>query len=424
MSAGSRPPKGAWLTVLGLDAAGTTLPAHGALLRGARLVVGGARHLDLAAPLVDGAETATWARPLSDTVDRILAARGAPVVVLATGDPMSFGIGVTLARHVPPAEMTVIPAPSAFALACARLGWAREAVDAITLHGRPLALLRAALAPGARILALSHDGDTPRHVAALLAADGWGPSRLIALSDMGAAAERRHEGTAADWPHGRIADLNTLAIEALPGPDARILGRSPGLPDDAFAHDGQMTKREARALALARLRPAPGALLWDVGAGCGSISIEWLRAAPGYPARHARAVAVERDPARCRLIAANAERLGTPLLQVVTGPAPDALAALDPPDVVFVGGGLAAPGLLEACLDRLSPGGRLVAHAVTLEGEARLLAMHAARGGDLTRIAVARAAPLGPVARGPGEGGPRTGWRPAMPVTQWALELR
>jgi precorrin-6Y C5,15-methyltransferase (decarboxylating) len=254
-------------------------------------------------------------------------------------------------------------------------------------------------------LILSEDATTPAAVAALLCARGYGGSRITVLEHLDGARERRLDGTAADWSANDVADLNTLAVDCTAGANAPLLPRSPGLPDEAFRHDGQMTKREVRAATLAALAPVAGQLLWDVGAGCGSIAVEWMRAAP-----RAQAVAIERQAARRAMIAENAESLGTPLLKIVAGEAPAALAGLDAPDAVFVGGGASNDGLIEACWRALKPGGRLVANAVTLEGEQALLAWQQQHGGALTRFAIARAEPVGPF----------QGWRPMMPVTQYA----
>ncbi len=299
-------------------------------------------------------------------VDEIVGLRGTPVCVLATGDPMFFGIGVTLAKRVSVDEMTILPAPSAFSLACARLGWPLAEVETLTLHGRPLALINGYIQPGARLLILSNDGATPCQVAGVLRERGYGESRLSVFEHMGGDKERCIEATAADWAQDRVADLNTLAVACIADPGAAHLPRVPGLPDDAFAHDGQLTKREVRAATLAALAPAPGQLLWDVGAGCGSIAIEWLRAAP-----NARAIAIERDAARRALIEANAATLGVPRLEIVAGVAPAALGGLAAPDAVFIGGGVADAALVEACWRALRLGGRLVANVVTVEGERR-----------------------------------------------------
>jgi precorrin-6Y C5,15-methyltransferase (decarboxylating) len=330
--------------------------------------------------------------------------------VLATGDPLCYGVGTTLLRRFAPEECLILPAPSAFSLACARLGWPLDRVETLTLHGRPLELILARLYPGARILALSEGAATPAQVAELLVGHGLGDARLVVLEHMGGPRERRLEATAGAWTEPEVAAFNTLAVE-IPA-DARMpaASRLAGLPDAAFLGDGQMTKREVRAATLAALAPWPGALLWDVGAGCGSIAIEWLRSDP-----RCRAVAVEHKPRRVGLIAGNAAALGVPTLGIVEGRAPAALEGLDlegreRPDAVFLGGGLDTEGLFEACWAALKPGGRLVANVVTLEGEARLLALREAHGGELSRIQVARAEPIGPF----------HGWRPLMPVTQWA----
>ena len=395
-----------WLSIVGLGEDGPEVlaPAARALIESAQVLVGGARHLAMIPE--DRRERLTWTSPLSDLVEQILERRGQRICILATGDPMHYGIGVTLARRVPPEEMTVLPSLSAFSLAAARLGWALESVECLTLHGRPLALLHPAIQPGARILALSDDASTPGKAAALLSARGYGESTMTVLEHMGGPKERRLEARAQDWGERAVADFNTLAIACAAGPEAAELPCTPGLPDEAFRHDGQMTKREVRAVTLAALAPAPGQLLWDIGAGCGSVAIEWMRCQ-----RRNRALAIEREADRVALIAGNASALGTPHLKIVHGAAPDALDTLEhgeAPDAVFLGGGLSTPGLIEAAWGALKPGGRLVANAVTLEGEQALVALRAARGGELVRLAVSRAEPVGPF----------TGWRPLMPVTQ------
>ena len=395
-----------WLSIVGLgeDGLDGLSPLGRHLVDSAGVLVGGERHLGMLPD--DGRERLTWTRPLMDLVDRIVARRQRGVCILATGDPMWFGIGVTFAKRVPAEEMTILPAPSAFALASARLGWSLSEVECLTLHGRPMALLLPALYPGARVLALSDGGRTPREVAALLTERGFGDSRLTVLSHMGGERETRDAAMARNWTLDDVPAFNTLAIECVAQSGATVLPRAPGLPDDAFEHDGQMTKREVRAITLSRLGPLPGQCLWDVGAGCGSVAIEWLRAAG-----RSQAVAVERDEGRRAMMAANAAALGVPDLAIVAGAAPDALADLPRPDAVFVGGGASQPGVMERCWRALEPGGRLVANAVTLEGEAALLRWHGDVGGDLTRLQISRADPVGGL----------TGWRPAMPVTQWAV---
>ena len=307
--------------------------------------------------------------------------------------------------------MRVLPSPSAFSLACGRLGWSLPEVETLTLHGRPPATFRAAIQPGARVLVLSHDATTPAVIAELLRDAGYGESRVVVLEHMGGTEERQCARPPPASSRSRTCGTSTpSASSASPARTRRCFARTPGLPDDAFEHDGQLTKRALRAAALAALAPCPGQLLWDVGAGCGSVGIEWMRAARG-----ARAIAVERKTERLALIEGNAERLGTPGLRVVHGEAPAALADLDaPPDAIFVGGGLSTPGLLDACWDALSAGGRFVAHGVSLEGERALFDAHAAYGGELTRIAVSHATPLGRF----------RAFRPAYPVTELAVRKR
>ncbi len=356
----------------------------------------------------DGRERLVWPSPFDALVDEIERRRGRRVCVLATGDPMHYGVGVTLAGRIPPRDMTIVPAPSAFALACARLGWSRAEVETLSLHGRPLSLVLPALQPGAKLLLLSHDGRTPAQLAALLTGRGFGASRITVLERMGAANERRHDGTAEGWSAAEVADFSTVALECVAEPEAVVLPRVPGLPDAAYRNDGQLTKREVRAVTLAALGPAPGQLLWDVGAGAGSVAIEWMRHHP-----RCRAVALERRKDRIALIADNASALGTPGLQIVEGEAPGALEGLERPSAVFIGG-VQSPGTVEACWRALEPGGRLVANAVTVEGEQALARWHAELGGELTRIAISRAEALGPY----------TAWRPLRPVTQLRASQR
>ena len=396
----------AWLSVIGIGEEGLdglSGPAR-ALVEGAEVLVGGERHLALVPETA--AERLPWRQPLGDTIALIEERRGRRVVVLASGDPLHFGVASLLARHFAAGEIAVLPHLSAFSLAASRLLWPLEECIALSLHARPLDALRLHLAPGARILALSGDGDTPVQVAELLRDSGWGPSAMTVFAHMGGPRERRIDGIAESWPLGRIAALNTVALECRPAPRTRPLSRLAGLPDDAFEHDGQLTKREVRAATLAALAPLPGELLWDVGAGCGSVGVEWLRTG-----RELRAIAVERDRGRCDIIARNAARLGVPDLRVVQGAAPAALGALPAPDAIFLGGGSGDPELWPAVWQALKPGGRLVANAVTVEGETRLAQWHVLHGGTLTRLAVARVEPVGS----------HRGWRSLMAVTQLSL---
>ncbi|WP_280716889.1 precorrin-6y C5,15-methyltransferase (decarboxylating) subunit CbiE [Kitasatospora sp. MAP5-34] len=374
-------------------------------LREADAVLGAPRQLDLLPPEVPAARV-PWPSPLRPAVAGLLAAHaGQRLAVLASGDPMFFGIGRALAETVGPDRLRVLPHPSSVSYACARLGWPLEDTEMVSLVGRPLDSLALALHPGRRLLVLSADATTPAAVAALLTERGYGPSRLQVLEQLGGPAERRYEGPADGWPHPPGDPLNLVAVQCAAAPEAPRRSLVPGLPDDAYESDGQLTKRHIRAATLATLAPVPGELLWDVGGGSGSIAIEWLRSH-----RECRAVSVERDPVRAERIGRNAAALGVPRLQVVTGPAPDALAGLPTPDAVFIGGGLTAPGLLAACWDALRPGGRLVANTVTLESEALLTEWYHRHGGELLRLAVAHAVPVGGF----------TGWRQAMAVTQWS----
>jgi precorrin-6B C5,15-methyltransferase / cobalt-precorrin-6B C5,C15-methyltransferase len=392
-----------WLNVVGIGDGGLgSLSATArAIVEAGEILVGGERHLDMV-PDHPG-ERLRWRCPLEATLDELETLRGRRVVVLASGDPMCFGVGEVLARRFDPSELRVLPAPSAFSLACARLGWSLPQVVCLTAHSRPLGNVRRHVAPRARLIVLSRDGATPDALAQMLAGIGFGPSRLWVFEHLDGPGERRLDGTAAAWGTHNCAALNTVAIECIPGPNAEICARAPGLPDDLFESDGMITKRDVRAATLARLVPLPGQRLWDIGAGSGAIAIEWLRAADG-----AQAVAVEQDAARCATIVRNAESLGTPELTVLNAHAPDCLPDLPAPDAVFIGGGVSEPAMLETCWRALPSGGRLVANVVTVEGEQRLLAWHAQHGGELLRVDLARLDSLGSY---------RT-WRQSLPVTQ------
>ncbi|MFJ9770966.1 precorrin-6y C5,15-methyltransferase (decarboxylating) subunit CbiE [Kitasatospora sp. NPDC101157] len=393
------------ITVVGIGADGWSGLAAGsrAALRSAEVVVGGPRQLELLPHDEVAAERVAWPSPLRPAVPGLLADHaGRRLAVLASGDPMFFGIGRTLAETVGAERLRVLPHPSSVSYACARLGWPLEAAEVVSLVGRPLDTLTPALNPGRRLLVLSADAATPAAVAALLTERGFGSARLHVLEQLGSPAERRLDGRADDWPHPPGDPLNLIAVELGDGPRGSVV---PGLPDAAYESDGQLTKRHVRAATLAVLAPSPGELLWDVGGGSGSIAVEWLRAH-----RDCRAVSIERDPVRAGRIARNAAALGVPRLRVVTGPAPAALAELPTPDAVFIGGGLTAPGLLDSCWAALRPGGRLVANTVTLESEALLTEWYRRHGGELVKLAVAHAVPVGGF----------TGWRQAMPVTQWS----
>ncbi|MFG1477849.1 precorrin-6y C5,15-methyltransferase (decarboxylating) subunit CbiE [Xanthobacter sp. V4C-4] len=395
-----------WLTLVGIgeDGRAGLSPAQRRAIDGAELVVGGRRHLDLAAPF--SGEPLAWPRPLGDAFPQILARRGRPVCVLASGDPFNHGIGSVLGQKVAPQEMMCLPGPSAFSLAAARLAWALQDCLSLSLHGRALNRIVPHLTPRARILALSWDGATPARLAALLAERGFGASHLTVLEAMGGPRERVRATTAEAFALADVDPLNLIAVEVVAAPQARVVALTPGLDDSWFAHDGQITKSEVRALTLCALRPLPGERLWDIGSGSGSIAVEWCIRHPANTA-----VAVELRGDRAARIRGNAERFGAEGLSVVRGTAPEVLQGLPPPDAVFIGGGLTAAGVFEAAFAALPKGGRLVANVVTLEGEARLADLFRAHGGEMSRLSLARLDPVGSF----------HGWRPAMPVTQWRV---
>ncbi|OAP37719.1 precorrin-6Y methyltransferase [Sinorhizobium glycinis] len=395
-----------WLTIVGIGEDGVAGLGDEAkrLIAAAPVIFGGVRHIELAASLING-ESEVWQSPFEKSVEAIVSRRGSPVVVLASGDPFLYGVGATLARRIDAGEMRTIPAPSAFSLAASRLGWPLQELATVSLHGRPLDLIRPLLQPGARVLALTSDETGPKALAELLCESGFGQSRLTVLEALGGEGERVSRHVAASFALEEVHSLNVCAIEVVADAAARVLPLAGGLDDALFEHDGQITKREVRALTLSALAPRKGELLWDVGSGSGSIAIEWLLADPAM-----RAIAIEASPERAARIGRNAGRFGVPGLTVVDGQAPDALSGLGRPDAIFIGGGGSDAGVMEAAIAALPCGGRLVANAVTTEMEAVLLAHHARLGGSLIRIDIARASPVGTM----------TGWRPAMPVTQWS----
>lgn len=374
----------------------------------ADVLLGNTRQLDLV-PEPAGRRVA-WPSPMLPALPGLLAEHAdRAVCVLASGDPMFHGIGSTLARLVGPERLRVLPHPSSASLACARMGWPVHATAVVSLVGKPVELLHPSVQPGHRVLVLSSGPRTPAEVAALLRARGFGASRMTVLTDLGGASERRLQATADSWEQAEVPALNVIALECPADPATRPLPTTPGLPDDVFEHDGQLTKRDVRAVTVPRLAPGPGQLLWDVGAGAGSIAIEWMRVDPSC-----RAIAVEHREDRAARIVRNAAALGVPGLDVVTGAAPEALAGLEAPDAVFVGGGATVPGVLEACWSALRPGGRLVVNAVTLQSEVLVADWYDREGGELVRLSVEHASPVGGF----------TGWRPAMRVTQWVVSKR
>ncbi|MBG0810616.1 precorrin-6y C5,15-methyltransferase (decarboxylating) subunit CbiE [Methylosinus sp. H3A] len=393
-----------WLSLIGLgeDGLDALTPAARALISNASLIVGGARHLDLIGP--QKAETLCWPSPLSAAMETILSRRGAPVVVLASGDPFFFGVGDMIARNVATEEILCLPAPSSFALAAARLCWSQQDCTLLSLHGRAFERVTPHLQSAHRLLILSWDGTTPARLAAHLTALGMGESHVHVLEHMGGSKERVRNARASDFSLNDIAALNTIGVEVIAGSDARVLPLTPGLPDEWFEHDGQITKRDIRAVTLAALAPRRGERLWDIGAGSGSIAIEWMLADAAN-----RATAVEQNATRIARIARNAVSLGVPDLDIVEGAAPQALAGLPTPDVVFIGGGGDA-NVIEAAWDALLPArGRIVANAVTIETQALLIDAFQRRGGELVNMAISKARPIGGF----------HALEPALPVLQW-----
>jgi precorrin-6Y C5,15-methyltransferase (decarboxylating) len=395
-----------WLSLIGIgeDGAEALSPAAKRLIACAELVVGGKRHLALAGNLAS--EALPWPSPLSDAIPAILARRGRAVAVLASGDPFFHGVGATLARAIDPDEMICLPAPSAFSLAAARLGWAQQDCALLSLHGHALERIIPHLQPGARILALSWDETTPKKLAALLTTRRMGGSRLIVCEAMGGSRERLTSARADAFALSPIDPLNTVGIEIVAELGAEIVPLAAGLADEMFEHDGQITKRDIRAATLAALAPRRGERLWDIGAGSGSIGIEWMLCHPAN-----RTIAIEAKGERAARIARNAARLGVPDLSIVEGTAPDALAGLPRPDAVFVGGGASRAGVLDTAWEALPCGVRLVVNAVTLKTQAELIGRHEAQGGELVTLQIAVAEPLGGF----------FGFRPAMPVMRWTV---
>ena len=396
-------------------------PAAIAEIRQAKVIFGGKRHLAML-PGDIGGQQMPWISPFEANMAEIAKFRGQNPIILASGDPMFFGVGNTLVDHFGCENISVFPSPSSISLACARTGWALADCDVITLHGRKPENLRAHLRPRGRIIALSHDGATPALVAVMLYEAGYGDSKLTICERLGGAQEKITTKTAREWQHdalthlegsGVIDPLNVILIDLVADPKATILPIGPGLPDDAFIHDGMITKSDIRAQTLSSLGIWKGAVLWDLGAGCGSISIEWMRLG-------GQAVAIEQDGNRCDMIRKNATRLGTPdltlhhtsilaALEAATAKTGPKEGGLPTPDAIFIGGGITTPDLMEKCWDLLPLHGRMVANTVTLEGEQELFRFYNKIGGTLSRLAVSRLAPRGSF----------TGWHSLAPVTHY-----
>ncbi|MGR3290790.1 MAG: precorrin-6y C5,15-methyltransferase (decarboxylating) subunit CbiE [Paracoccaceae bacterium] len=396
-----------WLHIVGIgeDGFAGLTPATRAVVEAAEIIVGGERHHSLAWEIQ--ADRIAWPSPFGALIDTLIGHRGQRVVVLATGDPLWFSVGARIGRSIDPAEITYHPQVSAFQLAAARMGWSMADVETLTVHGRPVEQMIAFIQPDQRLLILTTGAETPGQIAKFLKQRGFGKSRLTVLAAMGGADEARFDGLAENWAHV-VPAFNTLAVDCIAATDAALLPRVPGLADELFQSDGTMTKQEVRAVTLAKLMPMRGALLWDIGTGCGSVAVEWMRGA-----RYARAVGIEPRADRRAMAAANALALGTPKLQLIDGKAPEILLQLDAPDAIFIGGGLTAD-VFDVAWAALKPLGRLVANAVTLESEATLVNLQKLHGGQLVKLSVERAEYLGSF----------RGWKPQRPVTQWSLIKR
>jgi len=399
-----------WLNIVGVTEQGIEAldPKARALLASAQVIIGPDRFLQKKQSITVGAEVTLikWQPPLSTMIEQIMQQRGEPTIILATGDPNWFGIGATLKKHVSDEEFQLHPSPSAFQLAAAKMHWPIQNTSCISLHGRAVETLHPHVLPANRVLALTSNADTVKHVAQILLSRGYKNSHLTVLENLGSANERRLSFPASEAMDQKMGDFYTLAIDCVANDDAPLLSTVPGLPDDAFISDGQLTKREVRSATLAKLAPFPGALLWDVGAGCGAVAIEWMRAA-----RDTKAICFERDDKRQQMIAHNRNALGTPTLEIVSGNAPQNLVQQPTPDAIFIGGDVANNELFSACWHALKPGGRLVANAVTMEGERALFDRHESHGGALARIEVSVTSNVGNYRV----------LKPRMAVTQWLV---
>lgn len=397
------------ITVVGIGAdgwVGLSDTARAAILQ-ADEVIGSARQLAMLPS--EGPTQRVLPSPLGPFLDELNAADERRLCILASGDPMLHGIGASIARRLgehafDAGRLAVLSHPSALALACARLGWPEADVTVVSTVTTPLSAVNRALQPGRRLIVYVHGQDGAAELARTVTDSGFGPSDFIVLEQLGGPDELVYRSTAAAWGTRDSGPLVAVAIRCVAAADTPLLPVIPGLPDAAYEHDGALTKRHVRAATLAALAPTPGALLWDVGAGSGSIGIEWLRCEPT-----AHAFAIESRADRSERIARNAAALGVPQLRLVTGEAPQALTDLAAPDAVFVGGGL-TDEVIDTAWDALRAGGRLVANAVTAEGEQLLLGAAGRHRGELVKLSVSQLEPLGRF----------SAWRPALPIVQWS----
>ncbi|MCG8507644.1 MAG: precorrin-6y C5,15-methyltransferase (decarboxylating) subunit CbiE [Rhodospirillales bacterium] len=394
-----------WLQVIGVGDNGwkSLSPEGREALETAEVVIGSERLFVRLSGL--RAECVQWPSPITEVAEVIRTYHGRRVAVVATGDPLWYSVGSLIAKSFASEEVRFHPQLSSFQQAACHMGWALQEVACETIHGRPIELISPLLGDGQRLLLLGENSESPKRVAAFLRQNGFAASGITVLSHLGGVEESRAEGWAENWEQP-VPSFHVLAIECrASGPQKTEAGRVPGLSDDHYEHDGQITKREVRAVTLSKLRPMPGELLWDIGCGAGSVAIEWVRAAPG-----ARAIGVDRDAERLGMARRNASRLGAVKLELIEGDAAEILSQSEDPDAVFFGGGMTMEAI-EKAHARLRPHGRLVCNAVTLESETLLANCHDRFGGEMCRIAIDTLSPIGS----------RRGWRPSMPVTQWSL---
>lgn len=392
-----------WLTIIGMGEDGWEGISNRArlVLKTTEVIVGSSRLLKLLPNIK--AERHEWPQPFSAVIERIKPLAGRKTVILATGDPLNYGVFRKLLEFIPFEEMTVIPHISAFSLAASRMGWSLPDCDTLSLHGRAAANLESFIQPGAKLIVLTADASTIPEIVRRLEARGFGQSQVSVLENLGGENERVSKYI----PSTDYSALNTVAVHCIASPDAKVYSRLAGLPDDAFIHDGQLTKREVRAATLASLAPAPDQLLWDIGAGCGSIAIEWMRSTRGC-----EAIAFEHNAERLAMISRNADALGTPRLKIISGKAPEALEGAAAPHAVFIGGGVGNDGVFDSAWSKLKAGGRLVANVVTLEGEMHLYDLQEKHGGDLVKIEISNLTSVGPY----------RALKPRMAVTQWRVQ--
>ena len=395
-----------WLTVVGMGEDGWEALSNRARLaiKSTDVIVGAQRLLALLPKTK--AEIHEWPQPFSAVVEQIKPLAGRNTVILATGDPMNFGVVRKLLEFIPFEQITIIPQVSAFSLAAARMGWSLPDCDCFTIHGRPAANVETFIQPNARLLILTEDETSVAEVCRRLIARSFSESNITVLENMAGVNERTTSFIANANPNLDWSPLNVLAVQCVASTEAKIYSRVSGLPDDAFMHDGQLTKREVRAATLAALAPAPDQLLWDIGAGCGSVSIEWMRSTRGC-----EAIAFEHNEDRLKMIATNADQLGTPRLKIIAGKAPKALSGLRAPDAVFIGGGVGNEGVFETAWGKLKSGGRMVANVVTIEGEMHLYDLQEKHGGELVRMDVSTLTKVGPY----------RAMKPRMSVVQWRV---